>query len=149
MPLDSMSLFRFLTKAEVLAKYGVRSEFEDEFFEDCPVAFQSDGQLFFKESDVDEYFRWFRCPPYVYPARRRGGQPSHNGHIVNLATKLRGQGKTWKEVQKVVNTEFPRADGGKRTAESIRKLVEHAVVSQLRNSRTDGHVQDAYVEGEK
>jgi hypothetical protein len=147
MPFETMNLQRFFTKSEVITKYGVRPEFEDDFFEDCPVAFRSGGQRFFKESDVDEYFRWFATPPYVHPSRRRGGKPSKNGHIVDLALKLRVKNKTWEEVQEEINAAFP--DHPKRSAESIRKLVEHSKKTTFGGRRKDGDVREVSAKSRK
>lgn len=144
---DLMLMVQFFTKSEVISKYGIRTEFEEKFFEKCPVAFLSNGEPVFKESDVDEYVRWFRSPPYIHPSRRRGGQPSKNGQVKQLALRLKSQGKDWKEVTKEVNTAFPKADGSRRTPDSIRKLVARHSATVNNNLRTDGHVQEASEKG--
>jgi hypothetical protein len=122
MPLDCMTCLRFFTKAEVVTNYSIRPDFENEFFEECPVAFHSGGQPFFKESDVDEYLRWFRSPPYVHPSRRRGGKLSDQDHVAELADKLQRKGNSWKEVAAELNKQCPPS-AGKRKPDAVRKLV--------------------------
>lgn len=118
-------LVRLFTKGQVITKYGIRPDYEHEFFEDCPVAFLSEGEPIFKESDVDEYMRHFRTPPYKHPSKRKGGVASPNTAIAAFAETLLATGKLWKEVAKETNEKFPPGPGKqKRTPESIRKLVE-------------------------
>jgi len=125
MSLNVMALVRMYTKEGVITHYGITPDFEAEFFKECPVAFWSDGKPMFKESDVDEYVRWFRNPPYIYPSRRRGGVRTTDVAIAiaDLAVQRRGEGRSWKEIATEVNDRFPGADEVRRSAGSIRKLV--------------------------
>ena len=120
-----MLLVRLFTRKQVIKEYGIRPDFEHEFFMDCPVAFLSGGEPVFRESDVDEYVRHFRAPPYKHPSRRSGGATSKNQDIAEFAASLHTSCKSWKEVALEVNKKFPPGPGSqKRTADAIRKLVE-------------------------
>jgi len=138
---ELMLHLRFFNREEVIEKYRIRPDIEEEFFQECPVSWFSDGEPVFKESDVDEYFRHFRVPPYIHPSRRRGGKKSSSLEIAIFAASLRKDGKTWKEIAKEVNEKFPPLPGQKkRTAESLRKLVERHYGEEM---RTDGCVRVA------
>jgi hypothetical protein len=119
-----MLLVRFFSHEEVVKKYGINLDFEEEFFEGCPKAFLSGGSPVYRESDVDEYVRHFRAPPYKHPSRRKGGKPFANDEIAAFAASLRDERRDWKEVAAEVNKEFPPAGNKKRSPDSIRKLVE-------------------------
>jgi len=120
-----MLLVRFFSREEVVKMYGINSDFEEEFFEGCPNAFLSGGSPVYRESDVDEYVRLFRAPPYKHPSRRKGGKPFANDEIAAFAVSLRDERRDWKEVAAELNKKFPPAAGHKkRTPDSIRKLVE-------------------------
>ena len=99
--MQAMGLVRIFNRQEVIEKYGITSDIEEEFFAECPTAWFSEGGpskgvAKYRESDVDEYVRHFRTPPYVHPKRRRGGSPSQSGEIVAKAVSLRKNGDSWK-----------------------------------------------------
>ncbi len=139
----AMGLVRIFNRKEVIEKYGIPPDIEEEFFSECPTAWFSEGEpskggAIYRESDVDEYVRHFRTPPYVHPTRRRGGSPSQSGEIVAKAVSLRTNGDSWKEVAKKVNESSPIVGGKKHNSESIRKLVERSISSSTRLcGRTD------------
>lgn len=127
---DLMLLVRFFSREQVVTKYGINPDFEEEFFEGCPVAFRSCGKPVFRESDVDEYVRHFRAPPYKHPSRRKGGKPFANDEIAAFAARLRDERKDWKEVAAEVNKQFPPAGNKKRSPDSMRKRVERYRIRQ-------------------
>jgi hypothetical protein len=141
--MQAMGLVRFFTRERVIEKYGITPDIEEEFFSECPTAWFSEGEpsqgvASYRESDVDEYVRHFRTPPYVHPTRRHGGSPSQSGEIVAKAVSLREMGDSWKEVAKKVNDTLLIIGHKKHNSESIRKLVErHAPSSTGISGRTD------------
>jgi hypothetical protein len=120
-----------LSKAQVIAGYGITPDIEAEVFRDCPVAWWQSGEPVFKESDVDEYMKWFRSPPYVFPTRRRGGKSCALEEVAKLAATLRDEGKSWKEVTAAVNTHLNLQGREKKKPEAVRKLVERHRSRQL------------------
>lgn len=129
---------RLLSKAQVITEYGITPDIEAGFFRDCPVAWWQSGEPVFKESDVDEYMKWFRSPPYVFPARRRGGRLCALEEVAKLAATLRDEGKSWKEVTSAVNAHLDLQGREKKKPEAVRKLVERhrSRIREIADGRT-------------
>lgn len=124
-----MGLIVFMSRAEVIRRYGIPRQLQGELLSAMPVATTRSGRPVYLESQVDaflkERFPYGPSPiPYetVQSARPRGGRKVETDHEAMFALELKKQRHSIKDIVRAMKDKWPHRKNS-FNPDAVRKTI--------------------------